>query len=75
MKRLTGEEITHLQFNWIPKQSDHHFWGVDQSPRHFRDLWFRKNPEFPMLFHREKPGIISRQDQLPAEPFCLLEDL
>jgi hypothetical protein len=36
IKRPTGEKITRTQSSWIPKQSDHHILGVDQSPRHFR---------------------------------------
>jgi hypothetical protein len=38
IKQLTGEEVTHVQSSWIPKQNDHHFCGVDQSPRHFWDV-------------------------------------
>jgi hypothetical protein len=38
IKRLTGEEITHVESNWIPKHNDHRSWGLDQSPRHFRDV-------------------------------------
>jgi hypothetical protein len=27
-----------------------------------------------MAVHVEKPGLIPHQDELPAEPFCVLED-
>jgi hypothetical protein len=38
IQQITGEEISPVQSRLIPRQSDHHFWAVDQSPRNFRDV-------------------------------------
>jgi hypothetical protein len=43
---------------------------ADHSLRHFRDVRARRKLKFPMPVQVEKPGLISHQDELPAEPLA-----